>query len=53
MDAVAPLMSENPDEIDVVETCHCIVPVLPVKVKILLVPKQVLPAPLMVPATEG
>ena len=46
-------MSENPDELDVVETCHCMVPVLPLKVKVFAVPKQVPPAPLMVPATDG
>ena len=52
VEAVALAISENPDELEVVDTCHCIVPVLPLNVKVLAVPKQVPPAPLIVPATE-
>ena len=52
MDAVAPAISPKPDELDVADTCHCMVPVLPLKVKVLAVPLQVLPAPLIVPATD-
>ena len=35
-----------------VDSCHLIDPVLPLKVKVLAVPLQVLPAPVMVPATD-
>lgn len=52
VDAVAPLISANPEEGDVVDSCHLIDPVLPLKVKVLAVPLQVLPAPPIVPATD-
>ena len=52
VDAVANEISEKPDELEVVDTCHCIVPVLPLNVNVLAVPKQVPPAPLIVPATD-
>ena len=36
------------------DDCHCIVPVLPLKVKtVLLVPVQTVAAPVMLPATEA
>ncbi len=52
---VAPLISENPVELEVVDDCHWMVPEYPLKVNVvLLLPltTDTPPAPEMLPATE-
>ena len=51
---VAPTISANPLELEVVEDCHWMVPVYPLKVNVvLLLPLTTLVEPLILPATEG
>ena len=52
MDAVSPAISENPVVLEVLETCHWMVPVFPLNVNVLVDPTQTPPAPLIVPATD-